>query len=232
MTRVPTHEPYDQHEDINPVEFSGVNLNNTVGSPSYTRLSTAAAKKITEIFKLPPNTQGTSPLPTKNTEQDNLQAFLWMIRFAEGTAKPTGYQSQWPSREFDIVKDKIKNKYGKEIDNPSLNFADHPREVRVANGIPSSAAGAYQFLANTWDECKTALGLKDFSPASQDKACIFLLARNNSIDLIKQGRFYEAVDRNKKTWASLTGANYPGQGMRPIDTLVAIYKRSWRLKPR
>lgn len=226
MTRVPTHEPYDQHESVNPNEFNSVNLNNNPGSASYKKLSVEAAKKITGIFKLPPNTQGTPPRPTGNQEQDNLQAFLYMIRFAEGTTGSIGYQRQWPNRQFDITSEKIKNVYGKEVDNIALSFKDHPREVRRANGIPSSAAGAYQFLTDTWDECKTALGLTDFGPANQDKACIFLLARNNSIDLIKQGRFYEALDRNKKTWASLPGANYKNQPMKQASTLLAEFKKA------
>lgn len=214
MSRVPTHEPYDQHESINPDQFSYSSLDTSREGGPLSQTSGGAAKFVKDTFKLPPNRVGTPPAPTGNVEQDNLQAFLWMIRYAEGTANPDGYRGQWPSRTFDI-------------DDPekrSYQYKDHPREVRTANGIPSSAAGAYQFLTKTWDWIRKELDLPDFSPASQDKAAIFLLGINNSLENIKKGNFAQAVYQNRKTWASLPGANYPGQGMRSYPTLVQVYR--------
>lgn len=52
------------------------------------------------------------------------------------------------------------------------SFADHPR--RVGKGGTATAAGRYQFVQGTWDRAARALGLKDFSPASQDKAAWWL----------------------------------------------------------
>jgi hypothetical protein len=50
-------------------------------------------------------------------------------------------------------------------------YADHPRQSFVGpDGRPTSAAGLYQFQQGTWDEQAKKLGLKDFTPASQDKA--------------------------------------------------------------
>jgi uncharacterized protein (DUF2345 family) len=219
MTRVPTHEPYDQHESINPTQFTAANLDQS--NPAVqAKFSAALAASIKDTFKLPANVIGTPPAPTGNVEQDNLQAFLWMIRVAEGTAYEKGYQAQWPSRNFDIDSPTRSNG----SINPAFRFKDHPREVRRANGIPSSAAGAYQFLYDTWKMCQIRLKLPDFSPASQDKAAILLLAMNNSIENIKQGYFEKALYQNRKTWASLPGANYPGQGMRPYAQLVKAYK--------
>ena len=90
----------------------------------------------------------------------NLRAFLYMIRHCEGTAGENGYRTQFGGGLFD-------------------SFADHPRQAitRTLGGKPitSTAAGAYQFLARTWDECAKALGLPDFSPASQDAAATFLI---------------------------------------------------------
>lgn len=53
---------------------------------------------------------------------------------------------------------------------------DHPRKKGA--GGSSTAAGAFQFVAGTWDEAKAALGLKDFSPASQWKAAWWLAGRD------------------------------------------------------
>ena len=47
-------------------------------------------------------------------------------------------------------------------------FGDHPRQLQSGGGYTSDAAGAYQFLSTTWDGARNALGLQDFSPASQE----------------------------------------------------------------
>lgn len=52
------------------------------------------------------------------------------------------------------------------------DFSDHPR--RVGAGGTSTAAGKYQFIEDTWDRAAAALGLTDFSPASQEKAAWWL----------------------------------------------------------
>lgn len=51
------------------------------------------------------------------------------------------------------------------------SFADHPRiqAHNPRNGTTSSAAGRYQDIESTWDAITKATGIKDFSPASQDR---------------------------------------------------------------
>jgi len=51
------------------------------------------------------------------------------------------------------------------------SFADHPRQLfHTPDGTPTHAAGRYQFQPGTWDAEAKNLGLKDFSPESQDAA--------------------------------------------------------------
>ncbi len=57
-------------------------------------------------------------------------------------------------------------------------FSDLSRHPNIAeptrDGRQSTAAGKYQFVKATWDRAARALGLKDFSPESQDKAAWWL----------------------------------------------------------
>jgi muramidase (phage lysozyme) len=54
-------------------------------------------------------------------------------------------------------------------------------------GCVSTAAGRYQFIKPTWLRLRQKLGLTDFSPASQDKACIELLRENGALSMAGQG---------------------------------------------
>ncbi len=59
------------------------------------------------------------------------------------------------------------------------DLSEHPNIPIQINSGPhkgetSTASGRYQFLKKTWDTAAAALGLTDFSPASQDKAAWWL----------------------------------------------------------
>jgi muramidase (phage lysozyme) len=59
------------------------------------------------------------------------------------------------------------------------SYADHPRQPQPILGGPnagkmSTAAGAPQFLASTWDRAKGALNLPDFSPGNQNAGAAWL----------------------------------------------------------
>lgn len=131
----------------------------------------------------------------------NVQAFLMLIRTGEGTATATGYRTLFGGRLFD-------------------GFEDHPRISITAGGYTSTAAGAYQILARTWD----GLGLPDFSPANQDIAAVKLIKRRGALADVIAGRIEAAIQKCNKEWASLPGSPY-GQPTLSLSRAVATYAR-------
>jgi lysozyme len=145
---------------------------------------------------------------TDPMEQKNVGAFLWVVRVSEGTADSDGYSRLVGGGQFD-------------------SFDDHPRVLVYLPklGINSSAAGAYQILRRTWDGVAGKLGLRDFSPASQDAAAIELIRQRGAWADVKAGRFAAAVDKCKKEWASLPGAGY-GQRENSLTYLQSAYLKA------
>jgi muramidase (phage lysozyme) len=75
--------------------------------------------------------------------------------------------------------------------------------------LDSTAAGAFQYLARTWDGLRARHpDLIDFSGPMQDRALIYLLDDLHAIDPIVAGDIGGALAACCKTWASLPGAGY------------------------
>ena len=221
LTRIPTHEPYPQHENINPTQFNTIGTDAQATGGPTSQISGGVSKHISSLTTFKPNVKAAPPTPTGDTASKNLQAFLWMIRVAEGTDTINGYNTMFTGKTFNVTDPTING-----IANPTYNYAVFPGILNSANGKTSSAAGAYQFTSKTWQGCQKALNLPDFSPASQDKACVYLLSQTNSINDIQNGNFTIAVSKNKKIWASLPGANYPGQPMQKLSDLQTAYLKA------
>lgn len=123
-------------------------------------------------------------------DNQNLQAFLSLIRTGEGTADNGGYSRLFGGGAFS-------------------GYADHPRQSVTRWGLTSTAAGAYQILSRTWDDLKNSgYSLPDFSPENQDKAAIALIKRRGALADVLAGRFHQAITRCNKEWASLPGSPY------------------------
>lgn len=127
----------------------------------------------------------------------NVKAILAVIRKGEGTSDSAGYGRIFGGRMF-------------------TDFSKHPNILVKGNGLSSTAAGAYQFLYSTWKETAAAMGLKDFSPASQDLGALGRIAARGALDDVIQGRFYIAIQKMGKEWASLPLSPY-GQ---PVQTMA------------
>ena len=138
------------------------------------------------------------------TTNANVEAFLYMIRRAEGTAGVDGYRTMFTGKLFD-------------------DYSQHPNIKNSANGWSSTAAGAYQFIYATWNSLKSALLLPDFSPASQDAAAVELIREKGALNDVIAGNIDSAVRKLSNTWESFTyGATT--QPHKPLATLYGYYQ--------
>ncbi|WP_409460983.1 glycoside hydrolase family 104 protein [Stenotrophomonas maltophilia] len=144
----------------------------------------------------------------------NVVAFLDMLAWSEGTdngRQPTN------DRGYDVLVGG--GLFG--------GYADHPRVVvdvpRLK--IQSTAAGRYQLLRRYYDAYKKTLGLRDFSPLSQDLIALQQIRERRALPLIQAGKIEEAIKAVRKTWASLPGAGY-GQHEHKLADLLAVYRKA------
>lgn len=155
----------------------------------------------------------------------NRAAMLWALRWSEGTDDANGYRAL----------------YGHTKAAPKLfgSFAQHPVEsgewrgeklsdamcagAGLGPGCITTAAGAYQTILPTWREGRDALGLGDFSPASQDALALWLIDRAGALDDVDAGDLDTAISKMRRIWASLPGAGYD-QPERSLAALRSVYQ--------
>lgn len=143
---------------------------------------------------------------TKALQHANVQAFLRVIREGETSQTDDAYYTLVGGGRFETLD-------------------DHPRRlVYIQPALKSSAAGAYQFLTRTWDECRAALALPDFSQVSQDLAAVYLTLRRGALEDVIAGRLDTAIAKCAKEWASLPGDAY-GQGGISAGRAREVYLR-------
>lgn len=131
----------------------------------------------------------TSADPVNALSDPNVRAFLMLIRTGEGTADAAGYSRLFGGGRF-------------------TSYADHPRIPVPFGSTYSTAAGAYQILARTWDEMAAKYSLEDFSPGNQDIAAAGLIKRRGALGDVIAGRFRTAIEKCANEWASLPGSPY------------------------
>lgn len=148
------------------------------------------------------------------TVTDDLKPLLDTIRYAEGTHGEDGYKTMFSGAKFN-------------------DFSKHPDTVytTIFNGkeLKSAAAGAYQFMPDTWSRVSKAINAIDFSPPNQDRGAIFLIKERGVYNLAKQGEIKKTIFGLCKEWASLpcydgdTKGAY-NQAVKPINELMEVYK--------
>ncbi|MFZ3288042.1 MAG: glycoside hydrolase family 104 protein [Telluria sp.] len=148
-----------------------------------------------------------------NPEQEsaNIAAMLMVIRKAEGTASDEGYRALFGWRPGN----------GKTFS----SFATHPRTFftytdRAGSTIRTSAAGAYQITATTFDGLARNYGFSSFSEDAQDAMAVALIKERGALADVKAGRFETALRKIRPVWASLPGAgvNQPERSMDFVKT--------------
>ena len=96
---------------------------------------------------------------------------------------------------------------------------------RTKPKLKSTGAGRYQLLSRWWDAYRKQLGLKDFSPKSQDAVALQQIKERGALPMIDRGDIRQAIDRCSNIWASLPGAGY-GQFEHKADSLIAKFKEA------
>jgi len=147
-----------------------------------------------------------------------VRAFIRMIRVGEGTSGKSGYEKLFGGESF--TKDY------------SRSFNDHPNIKIKRQGYTSSAAGAYQIMAYTWNDksmikIRERLQIKDFTPESQDRFCVAILKykiRTNPLAIICAGKIEEAIRKCSTEWASLPTSPY-GQPMKTMEESLKSYEK-------
>lgn len=154
----------------------------------------------------------------------NLHAFLTAIRASEGTLGHLGYRALFgytPKRGAPV--------FDSYAEHPRIlkSYTDHDGQVHH-----STAAGAYQILARTYDDLMTryhaewqriaSLTGGGFSPEVQDWMATRLIEQVHALDDVEAGRIGPAVEKCGSIWASLPSARY-NQPMRSWQFVLAAY---------
>ena len=136
-----------------------------------------------------------------------LKALLSVIRFAEGTSGPRGYQTLFGGSTFS-------------------DMSRHPDKVIRSGGYASAAAGAYQIMPDTYK----SLGGGRFTEIDQDRMALQLIARRG-INLSSFDFSPSSINKLAPEWASfptLSGKSYYNQPVKSYDTLKKMYDQYLR----
>lgn len=145
---------------------------------------------------------------------NNMKAFLDMLAWSEGTST----SKYTRNNGYDVIVGGI------DSPNTFTDYSKHPNILVKVNkaGLQSTAAGRYQLLKRYADSYTRFLGLKDFSPASQDAIAMQQIKECGALAMIENGQIEKAIAKCSNIWASLPGNTY-GQRQHPVQDLVAQY---------
>lgn len=148
------------------------------------------------------------------------KALLDTIAASEGTSSSPITKNNG----YDVIVTGIDLNTGKLTPEIFTDYLTHPfatgRAPKTINrrGLLSTASGRYQQLRGNYFSYSKLLGLKDFSPSSQDAIALQQIKETGAFPLLESGDFDGVVNKIKHLWASFTGAGY-GQNERSIEWL-------------
>jgi len=93
----------------------------------------------------------------------------------------------------------------------------------------TTAAGMYQITRPTWEHHGAKLGLRDFSPRTQDLIAVEILRSLGVIQAIKEGNIAEVMPKVARIWAALPKGpgqanQYPPQPYVKFEKFLAAYR--------
>jgi len=177
------------------------------------------------------NTDYTQPGPTSGGDVSGYgtkeqQALLKTIRFAEGTAGPTGYSMFFGDKYG-------KSKYGdltklsaNEVEKLVTKFLNDPQSK--FGGGSSAAVGAYQIIDITAKARSLGMNMnRKFDQSFQDEMALRLAAaRGVTSEVLKREGLSETVIKKlSPEWASFPGNTY-GQPTKRSQDLKSVYQSS------
>lgn len=129
----------------------------------------------------------------------NVIAFLALLQYTEGTDK---YANPYTTRYTGLQVQPNQPHDGKAV---------------TANGLSSTAIGAYQFLYRTWRDIHAGSN-PPMTPRAQDLAAIALIKRRGAYNDVLAGNWAAAIEKTNKEWASLPGSPYgqPTKSMKKV----------------
>ena len=140
------------------------------------------------------------------------KAFLDMLAWSEGT--DNGRQKP----EIMVMTSLQAESYLLITRSPSQTCHAKPKtQINRRRTLPASS--------RWWDAYRKQLGLKDFSPKSQDAVALQQIKERGALPMIDRGDIRQAIDRCSNIWASLPGAGY-GQFEHKADSLIAKFKEA------
>jgi len=118
------------------------------------------------------------------------------------------------------------------------DFSSHPKTVVKIKSkdqtITSDAAGRYQIMGRNWEPYSKRLGLTDFSPESQDKIAVAMLADRGALNSVLDGNFEKAIKQTKSQWTSLPASDvvqgYGPRSWKWVDANLAAIKKDYGIE--
>ena len=107
------------------------------------------------------------------------------------------------------------------------DYSDHPRKLVTLNPKLKStgAARRYQLLSRWWDAYRKQLGLKDFSPKSQDAVALQQIKERGALPMIDRGDVRQG-NRPLQQYLGSTAGRWLWSVRAWADSLIAKFKEA------